>query len=197
MGTGFIGPVHVEALRRAGVHVAGIVGSSEEKSKAAAERLGLEPRFSTLDDVLSASDIDSVHLTTPNRFHFDQVSRALGAGKHVLCEKPLAMTSAETSQLLQLAEKSDRITAVAYNIRYYPLNHHAAALVHEGDLGSILHVNGSYVQDWLLSPHDFNWRVLASEGGALRAVADIGTHWLDLLQYITGQKIVRVFADLQ
>ncbi len=197
VGTGFIGPVHVEGLRRAGVHVAGIVGSSPEKSQLAAEQLGLPRGYATLDDVLADPTVDSVHLATPNRLHFAQAAAVLRAGKHVLCEKPLAMTSSETADLVRIATESARAAGVAYNIRFYPLCHEAAARVADGSLGKILHVTGSYVQDWLLYDSDFNWRVLAEDGGNLRAVADIGTHWLDLVQFIVGRKVSAVCADLR
>jgi predicted dehydrogenase len=197
VGTGFIGPVHVEGLRRAGVHVAGIVGSSPEKSQLAAEQLGLPQGYATLDDVLADPAVDSVHLATPNRLHFAQAAAVLRAGKHVLCEKPLAMTSAETADLVRIAAESARAAGVAYNIRFYPLCHEAAARVANGSLGNVLHITGSYVQDWLLYDSDFNWRVLAEDGGNLRAVADIGTHWLDLVQFIVGRKVSAVCADLR
>ncbi|QEG00832.1 1,5-anhydro-D-fructose reductase [Stieleria maiorica] len=197
VGTGFIGPVHVEALGRAGVQVAGVVGSSPEKSIAASQRLGLPADYKTLDDVLADPTVDCVHLTTPNRYHFDQAKAVLQARKHVVCEKPLAMNSTESAELVRIARDSGRAAAVAYNIRFYPLCHEAAARVRNDSLGSLLHVTGSYVQDWLLKPTDFNWRVLAADGGELRAVADIGTHWLDLIQFISGRRITSVCADLR
>ena len=197
VGTGFIGPVHVEALRRAGVDVAGIVGSNPEKSVAAAERLGLSTSITTFDQAIAEPSIDCIHLTSPNRFHFEQAKAVLSAGKHVLCEKPLAMNSVQSRELVRLAEESGCVTGVAYNIRFYPVCHEAADRVAEGHLGSLLHATGSYVQDWLLKPTDFNWRVMSHDGGALRAVADIGTHWLDLIQFIVGRKIVSVCADLR
>jgi predicted dehydrogenase len=197
VGTGFIGPVHVEGLRRAGVHVAGIVGSSPDKSQLAAEQLGLPRSYATFDEVLADPTVDSVHLATPNRLHFAQAAAVLRGGKHVLCEKPLAMTSAETAELVRIAAQSGRAAGVAYNIRFYPLCHEAAARVAAGSLGDVLHVTGSYVQDWLLYDTDFNWRVLAEDGGDLRAVADIGTHWLDLVQFVTGRKLTAVSADLK
>jgi len=197
VGTGFIGPVHVEGLRRAGVRVAGIVGSSPEKSNASAERLGLPRGYESFDELLRDDSVSAVHLTTPNRFHFEQAAVALRAGKHVLCEKPLAMTSAESAELVRLARQSGCAAGVAYNIRFYPLCHEAAARVRGGSIGDMLHVVGSYVQDWLLFDTDFNWRVLSKDGGELRAVADIGTHWLDLVQFITGQQVVEVCVDLR
>jgi len=197
VGTGFIGPVHVEGLRRAGVHVAGIVGSSPEKSRRSAASLGLPRGYASLDEVLADSTVDCVHLTTPNRYHFEQAAAVLRAGKHVLCEKPLAMNSRESAELVRLAAASGRAAGVCYNIRYYPLCLETAERVRNGTLGRVLHVAGSYVQDWLFHPTDFNWRVVAEEGGELRAVADIGTHWLDLVQFIAGDKITAVCADLQ
>ncbi len=197
VGTGFIGPVHVEALRRAGVDVAAVIGSSPEKSRAAAERLLVPSTHTSLDGVLADDSIDAVHVTTPNRFHFQQVKAVLRAGKHVLCEKPLAMDARESAELLRLAADSRRAAAVAYNIRFYPLCHEAADLVRDQSFGDVLHITGSYVQDWLLYETDFNWRVRGEDGGSLRAVADIGTHWLDLVQFITGRKVVAVCADLQ
>lgn len=197
VGTGFIGPVHVEGLRRAGVRVAGVVGSTPDKSNAAAARLGLPRGYDSFHELLRDESVAVVHLTTPNRFHFEQAAAALRAGKHVMCEKPLAMTSAESAELVRIARDSGRAAGVAYNIRFYPLCHEAAARVTNGAIGDLLHVVGSYVQDWLLLDTDFNWRVLADDGGELRAVADIGTHWLDLVQFITGQAIVEVCADLR
>ncbi len=197
VGTGFIGPVHVEGLRRAGIHVRGVLGSTAEKSASIANRLGIAIAYETFTQILADPDVHSLHLTTPNRFHFEQASLALRAGKHVICEKPLAMNSRESAELVRIASKSGVAAGVAYNIRFYPLCHEAASRKRDGSLGDLLHVNGSYVQDWLLNESDFNWRVLAVDGGELRAVADIGTHWLDLVQFITGHKVVSVCADLR
>jgi len=197
VGTGFIGPVHVEGLRRAGVRVAGILGSSAEKSRAAANRLRLERAYADFGEILADPQVQSVHLTTPNRFHFAQAFAALQAGKHVMCEKPLAMNARESSELVQLAADAGVAAGVNYNIRYYPLCIEAASRAADGRLGDVFHLAGSYVQDWLFHPTDFNWRVLADEGGQLRAVADIGTHWLDLVWSITRLEVEAVCADLQ
>lgn len=197
VGTGFIGPVHVEGLQRAGVRVTGILGSTPEKSRRAAEALGLAKGYPDLASLLADPEVDAVHVTTPNRVHLEQVRAALAAGKHVMCEKPLAMTPAESAELVRLARQSGRAAAVNYNIRYYPLCREAADRVRKGELGRVYHVSGGYVQDWLFHDTDYNWRVLADEGGALRAVADIGTHWLDLVLAITGLEIEAVCADLQ
>lgn len=197
VGTGFMGPAHTEALRRLGVNVIGILGSSETKSEAAAAALGLARAYRNFDELLTDADVNVVHITSPNRFHFAQAGAALESGKHVLCEKPLAMNAAESARLTALAAQSGCAAGVNYNIRFYPLCIEARERIARGELGQVLSVTGSYVQDWLLHPTDYNWRVLESEGGALRAVADIGTHWLDLAQAVTGLKVVAVCADLK
>ena len=200
VGTGVIGPVHVEALQRAGRQVVGILGSTPQKSKEAAATLGLETGYESFEQILNDSRIKSVHLATPNRLHFDHAARALQAGKHVMCEKPLAMDSSESAQLVTLAQeaqKSNIAAGVNYNIRYYPLCREAADRARQGELGDLFHVAGSYVQDWLFKDTDFNWRVLSEDGGEMRAVSDIGTHWLDLILFITGLRVQAVCADLR
>lgn len=196
IGTGFMGPAHTEGLRRLGINVVGILGSSPEKSRQAAKSLGLPTAYHNYEEVLADAAVQVIHITTPNRWHFDQASAALKAGKHVLCEKPLAMTSTESAALVELARQTGLAAGVNYNIRFYPLNLEARERVQGGDLGDIYSIHGGYVQDWLLYPTDYNWRVLAGEGGKLRAVADIGTHWLDLIQMITGLEVEAVLADL-
>ncbi|MCZ0938909.1 MAG: Gfo/Idh/MocA family oxidoreductase [Caldilineaceae bacterium] len=197
VGTGFMGPAHTESLRRLGINVAGILGSSAEKSQRAAADLGIPRAYSDFADLLADGEIESVHITSPNRHHFEQTSQTLQAGKHVHCEKPLAMTSAESGALVQLASESGLAAGVNYNMRFYPLNWEVRSMIQRGTLGQIHSITGSYVQDWLLYPTDYNWRVLSSEGGKLRAVADIGTHWLDLVQFITGLSVTAVQADLK
>lgn len=196
VGAGFIGPVHVEALGRIGVKVIGILGVSDQESKAAAGKMGLSKAYRSFDEVLDDHTVQVVHIATPNRLHYPMARAALEAGKHVLCEKPLAMNSAESRELVELARKSGRAAGVNYNIRYYPLCLEAADVIRRGDLGDVYSVCGSYVQDWLLYPTDYNWRVLAKEGGELRAIADIGTHWLDLVHAIAGLEVEAVCADL-
>ncbi len=197
-GTGFIGPVHVEAVRRLGHRVVGILGSSLEKSRASASALGLEKAYTTFADLLADPAVEVVHIATPNRDHFAHVQAAFAAGKHVVCEKPLAMTSAETAELVRLAAAHPHlVAAVNYNVRFYPLCLEARERVRTGEMGDLYHITGSYLQDWLLNPTDFNWRVLPEHGGELRAIADIGTHWLDLLTFITGLQVRAVCADLR
>ena len=197
VGTGFMGSTHTEALRRLGIAVVGILGSSPEKSRRAAAEEGIPRGYETYHDLLTDEEVQVVHITTPNYLHFSQARAALEAGKHVLCEKPLAMTSEETRQLVILAEETGLVAGVNYNLRFYPLNIEARDIVQRGDVGEITSIFGSYVQDWLLYPSDYNWRVLPEKGGELRAIADIGTHWLDLVQVITSLKVEAVLADLQ
>ncbi len=196
IGSGFIGPVHVEALRRAGIDVVGILDVNFERTEAAAARLQLAKAYRDLDELLADQEVHSVHIAVPNKYHYEMAKRVLTGGKHVMCEKPLAMDSRESAELVQLAGNSGRAAGVNYNIRYYPLCLEAAERVREGTLGNLFHVTGSYVQDWLFHDTDFNWRVVAEEGGALRAVADIGTHWLDLIHAITQLEVEAVCADL-
>lgn len=197
VGSGFIGPVHLEALRRLGRPVAGIVGSTPEKSRQAAAALGLPRGYASFQEAIDDPAVGVLHLASPNRRHAEQARLALAAGKHVVCEKPLAMNTAESQDLVLLAGGKPLVAAVCYNIRFYPLCQEIRERVRAGDIGEIYHVTGSYVQDWLLYDTDFNWRVLAEEGGQLRAVADIGTHWLDLVQHVTGLDVTEVCADLK
>ena len=197
IGTGFIGPVHVEALRRLGKTVVGVLGSSPDRSAKAARQLGVSTAYESLDQLLADGRVESVHIASPNRHHFEQAKQILAVGKSVVCEKPLAMNSDESRTLVELAAKSNTTAAVCYNIRFYPICLEMRSRIAAGEIGAIHHITGSYVQDWLLHDTDFNWRVLAEDGGELRAVADIGTHWLDLAQFVTGLTIHEVCADLR
>lgn len=197
IGTGFMGRTHVEALRRAGVRLAGILGSRPEKSKRAAADWSVPRGYANFEEVLSDPEATALHIATPNRFHFEMASAALERGKHVVCEKPLALDTEQSARLVEIARtRPEQAAAVNYNVRYYPLCIEARERIRRGELGRIFHVAGSYVQDWLLRRDDYNWRVLATEGGALRAVADIGTHWLDLVQWVTALEIESLSADL-
>lgn len=194
VGVGFIGVAHVEALRRLGVQVVGVVGSSPERAREKAEGSELPTVYETVEDL--ASDVDVVHIASPNYAHADQVRAVLEAGKHVVCEKPLALNSDETSDLVARAEASGLVNATCFNIRFYPANHQARAMVAAGDIGEPRFMTGSYHQDWLLLDTDWNWRLQPEEAGRLRAVADIGSHWLDLTRFISGLDVVEVMADL-
>ncbi|MBX3028738.1 MAG: Gfo/Idh/MocA family oxidoreductase [Chloroflexi bacterium] len=196
IGSGFIGTVHVEALRRLGVTVHGILGASADRADAAARRLGVPKAYPDLDALLADPAVDVVHVTSPNRLHFPQVRAIIAAGRHVVCEKPLAVTSEESAELVALAAHTDRICAVNYNIRFYPLNQHLHGEVAAGTLGDIRLLSGRYFQDWLFEDTDWNWRLDPAEGGTLRAFGDIGTHWVDLVSFITGSRVAAVMAEL-
>jgi predicted dehydrogenase len=196
VGAGFMGGVHAEALRRAGCAVVGVLGVSEAETTRFAQTVGAKG-YGSFEDLLADPAAQSVHVATPNKLHFEMAKAILGTGKHVLVEKPLAMTSKQTGELVALAaRKNGQAAAVNYNIRFYPLSLEARERVRGGMVGRVHHVVGSYVQDWLLFDTDYNWRVLAAEGGELRAVADIGTHWLDLVHAITGLEVEAVCSDL-
>ncbi|HEY3476831.1 MAG TPA: Gfo/Idh/MocA family oxidoreductase, partial [Anaerolineales bacterium] len=196
-GTGFIGPAHVEGLRRNGIRVLGLLGSTKEKAEAKAADLGVPRIYSSLNEMLADPDVDVVHLATPNHLHHPHAKAALLAGKHVVCEKPLAMTSTESAELVKLAQETGLVNAVNFNIRMYPLVQQARSMVQSGELGDLFILQGSYLQDWLLLPTDWNWRLEPDLGGTLRAVGDIGSHWLDLLTFITGLRVEEVYADFK
>jgi predicted dehydrogenase len=196
IGSGFIGTVHIEALRRLGAQVHGLLGSTPERGGASAERLGVPTAYASLADLLADDRVEVVHVTSPNHLHHPQVKEILAAGRHVVCEKPLGMTSDETRELVELAARSGCVNAVNFNIRFYPLNHHVAEIVRDGAIGDVRLVTGHYFQDWLLLETDWNWRLEPGLGGSLRAVGDIGSHWLDLVAFMTGLRITEVMADL-
>jgi predicted dehydrogenase len=199
IGTGFIGPVHIEALKRLGVQVTAICGSTRNAT-ATANRWGIPEIYGDYDfqAMYRSPNVDVVHITSPNKVHVKQSLAALAAGKHVICEKPLGMTSRETAQVVKAAARPNApVFAVNYMCRFFPAVLQMRALVARGDLGRIIHVQGHFFQDWLLQPTDYNWRLLASEGGKLRAVGDIGTHWVDTVSFILGAKAERVFAHLE
>jgi predicted dehydrogenase len=190
-----MGPTHLEALRRNGVQVTGVLGVDIDEGQRAAQRLGLPHVYDTFDEICQDPNVDVVHLCTPNHLHYSMARQALLAGKHVLCEKPLAMDSAEAKDLIAVEQASGRVGAVNHNLRFYPLCQEAHVLVQSGKIGEVRLLHGEYCQDWLTLPSDWNWRLLAKEGGALRAVSDIGTHWMDMVTWITGLRITAVMAD--
>jgi predicted dehydrogenase len=195
IGTGFMGRVHLEALRRTeNVDVAAIAG----RNTVAAERLGSPFGVPQLDPaaVLRDPTIDAIDLCTPNAQHFSMAKEALLAGKHVLCEKPLATTVEEAEELVGLAAQKGLRTCVCHNLRYYPVVQQMRAMREAGDLGEILVVQGTYSQDWLLYDTDWNWRVDSKFGGSSRAMADIGSHWFDMAEHLTGLRVSTLCADL-
>src|SRR5882724_6327251 len=196
IGLGFVGRAHLEALRRQGIHVGGILGSSPERGEAARATLGLDRAYTSLDELARDNSVNVVHICTPNHIHFEEAKAVLLADKHVMCEKPLAMDTKQSEALVELAAKQNLAGGVAYNLRYYPLCQEAHSTVQRGLIGEPRLVHGSFLQDWLFYPNDWNWRLEPQLGGELRAVSDIGTHWLDLMMWITGRKVTEVCADL-
>jgi predicted dehydrogenase len=194
-GLGFIGPAHIEALRRIpGIEVVAVAESSETLARSKAGQLGIQKYCASFGDLLK-EDIDVVHICTPNNLHYEMARAALEAGKHVVCEKPLATTVQEGEELLAMAQEKGLIHAVHFNIRYYPLVRRMKVMREAGELGEIYSIIGSYLQDWLYYETDFNWRLEPELSGKSKAIADIGSHLMDLLEYITGLRITEVMAD--
>ncbi len=198
IGTGFIGPAHVEAGRRLGnMEFIALAEYSDEMARDKAAALHIPRAYGDYHKLLADPDIQVVHNCTPNHLHFQVNKDILAAGKHVISEKPLAMTSAESRELVRLAQESGLIHAVDFNYRYYPLVQHAREMVKAGEVGDIFTMHGSYLQDWLYLATDWNWRLQPELSGESRAIADVGSHWCDLLQFITGLTITKVMADLR
>jgi predicted dehydrogenase len=197
VGTGFAAGSHADALARVpGAVLLAVAGTSAEKARAAADRFGAERAYPDYRALLADPDVDAVHDCTPNDMHAEVNAAALTAGKHVLSEKPLAIDSAQTAALARQAATAGGISGVCFNYRHYPLVAQARAMIAAQEIGAVHLVHGGYLQDWLLFPDDWNWRLDSRRAGASRAVADIGSHWLDLVQHVTGDEIVAVMADL-
>lgn len=197
IGTGFIGPAHIEALRRVGgIEVVAVASHKLERAKALAERLAIPKAYGGWEEPVRDKEIEVIHNCTPNHLHFEINKAAMLAGKHVVSEKPLTISSQESVELLDLAGKTGVVNAVNFNYRFYPLVQHAKALVSKGELGKIYLVHGHYLQDWLYYNTDYNWRLETEISGESRAVADIGSHWCDLVQFVSGLRIKSLFADL-
>lgn len=197
IGAGFIGPVHIESLRRLGyVEVVALAGRDQLSAERKAAALGIPRAYGNYLDLIADPEVQVVHICSPNREHFPAARAALAAGKHVMCEKPLGMTSAESAELVALAQAAGVSHGVTFNMRFFPLLVQARTMIRRGDLGEIYLVHGGFWQDWLLFDTDYNWRVEGAAGGALRAVGDLGSHWIDLAQFLTGLPVTCVLADL-
>ncbi len=197
IGAGFIGPAHVEALRRLGfVEVAALVDADLARAEQKAAALSIPRVYHDYRAVLDDPQIEVVHNCSPNNVHFEINSAILESGKHCVSEKPLAMTADEAHRLVGLAKKTGCINAVDFNYRFYPLVQQAKAMCDAGEVGEVYSIHGSYLQDWLYLPTDYNWRLEPKVSGESRAVADIGSHWCDLVQFVTGRRIIEVMADL-
>jgi predicted dehydrogenase len=198
IGTGFMGRMHAESIRRlGGVDIRAICDSRLEPARKLAEEFGAERAESDFQKILQDPEVDTVHICTPNSLHFPMASAALAAGKHVLCEKPLATSANEARQLVDLAARSNLRHCTNHNLRFYPMVQQMRRMCEDGDLGEILIVQGTYSQDWLLYDTDWNWRIVSKEGGPSRTLADIGSHWCDMAEHITGRRITSLCADLQ
>jgi predicted dehydrogenase len=197
-GAGFMGKVHTEQIRRLGnVEIVALAAATEEEAKNFGAAYGIERTTSDWQSLLKEPEIQAVHICTPNALHYPMAEAAVDAGKAVLCEKPLTMSVAEAKKLVKLAEKKGVANCVNHNLRCYPLVQQIRNMISNGDLGEILIVQGTYYQDWLLYDTDYNWRVERAANGPLRAMGDIGSHWMDMIQHLTGQKITSLCADLQ
>jgi predicted dehydrogenase len=193
-GAGFIGGVHARSARLAGARVVGVSASTPERARAATPALGAERAFDSSEELVQADGVDVVHICTPNHLHLPLAEAALAAGKHVICEKPLALDAAGAARLVEAAAAAGRHAAVPFVYRYYPTVREARERVRSGQTGALRLVHGTYLQDWLLSSEDHNWRVEPELGGASRAFADIGSHWCDLAEFVSGHRITRLCA---
>jgi predicted dehydrogenase len=197
IGTGFMGKVHSEQVRRLGnVEIAAIAGLNDEMAKSFADSIGVETSTGDYRRVLDDKSIDAVHVLTPNALHAPMAIAAMKAGKAVICEKPLSLDAGEAKKMVDVAAETGLANCVNHNLRYYPVVQHVRQMIAAGELGDILIVQGTYSQDWLLYDTDYNWRVEKAANGALRAVGDIGSHWMDMIQHVTGLKITGLCADL-
>ena len=190
IGAGFAGAAHVEALRRVGVHVAAIAASSPERAASAAARLGIARWSGDYRELVADPGIDVIHNCTPNDLHLDVNLAALEAGKHILSEKPLGLDGSETARLVAAAAEAAGTSGVCFNYRHYPIVAEVRERLGEGPAPHL--VQGTYLQDWLLAETDWNWRLEPARAGAARALGDIGSHWIDLIQHVTRRRVVRV-----
>jgi predicted dehydrogenase len=194
IGAGFIGRVHARAARLAGARLAGVAASSPERAAGAREELGAERGFATAEELIASADVDVVHVCAPNHLHLPLARAALESGKHLICEKPLALDAAGAEELVGAAAAAERVATVPFVYRYYPTVREARARIRAGAIGEPRLLHGGYLQEWLLSPEDDNWRVDAELGGPSRAFADIGSHWCDLIEFVCGQRIASLSA---
>ena len=196
IGTGYIGPLHIEALRRiTGVAVRGVMDANAELARRTADRYNIETVYPDFAAVLADRSVHVIHTCTPNRLHFEMNKAAIAAGKHILSEKPLAMTLAQAAELTERAESAGIATGINFCYRYYPVVLEMALRIRRGDAGDIRMATGTWFQDWLSSPTDYTWRLQRSESGDSNIAADLGSHWFDLVQFATGARVTEVMAD--
>jgi len=195
IGTGFMGSVHAQAVRAAGAEVSAVAGSSQVSAEAAAPGLGARTAAESPEALIARDDVDVIHICTPNATHADLVRMAIAAGKPVVCEKPLATSVEDARELTDLADRAGVVTAVPFVYRFYPAVREARDRILRGDAGRLWLLHGSYLQDWLAGADAMNWRVDPTLGGASRAFGDIGVHWCDLMEFVTGHRITRLVAN--
>jgi predicted dehydrogenase len=197
VGAGFVGPHHIDAVRRLGfVDIVAIAGSTEESGRSKAAALGARRGYGSYQALIDDPEVHVVHNATPNHLHYEVTSAALAKGKHVVSDKPLAMTADQSRALVREATQAGVVTAVTFNYRGNPLVQHARATIARGDIGRPHFVHGHYLQDWLLKETDYSWRLDPARGGASSALGDIGSHWCDLAQHLTGDAITHVLGDI-
>jgi len=198
IGTGFMGRVHLEALRRVEhVDVVAVVGRQLEPAKKLAELYDVPTALDDYRELLKNPGLDAIHICTPNASHYPIAKAALKAGKHILCEKPVAVSTQEAEELAALASETGLRNCVCHNLRYYPMVQQMRRMREAGELGEILVAQGTYSQDWMLYDTDWNWRVDDKASGPSRVMADIGSHWFDMVEHITGLRVASLCADLQ
>lgn len=197
IGSGFMGGAHIEALQRiGGVDVVAIASDDKAGASELQSKYDIPKYYEDWQEVMKDDEVEVIHNCTPNFLHFKINKAAIEAGKHILSEKPLTLTVNESDQLLELLKKNNVVNAINFNYRFYPLVQNARVEIEKGNLGDIYLVHGNYLQDWLYYDTDYNWRLETELSGTSRAIADVGSHWCDTVQFVTGQKIKRVFANL-
>ena len=197
VGAGFVGPHHIDAVRRLGfVDIVAVAGSNDESGKRKAEQLGARKGYGSYEALINDPDVSVVHVATPNHLHYPVISAALAKGKHVVSDKPLAATAVESRKLVDEANRAKVIAAVTFNYRGNPLVQQARHAIAKGDIGKPTFLHGYYLQDWLIKDTDYSWRLDPTRGGASSALGDIGSHWCDLAQHMTGLRITHVLGDV-
>ena len=197
VGVGFVGPQHIDAVRRLGfVDVVAVACSSDSSAQDTARALGVPRAYGHYEALLDDPDVHVVHNATPNHLHYAVSSAAIARGKHVVSDKPLAMTAADAKALLDQATAADIVHAVTFNYRGNPLVQQARRAIARGDIGIPHFLHGHYLQDWLLKDTDYSWRLEPDKGGASSALGDIGSHWCDLAQHMSGLRITHVLGDI-
>jgi predicted dehydrogenase len=194
VGGGFMAAVHSRASRTARARLVGLASSTAARARTSADLLGVERSYGTVDELLADDSVEVVHICTPNALHAEQALAVVRAGKHVICEKPLATTSADAQKLVEAVAVAGVVATVPFVYRFHPMVREARARFQDGEAGRLLSIQGSYLQDWLLDSSDDNWRVDAGAGGPSRAFADIGSHLVDLVEFVTGDRIARIAA---